>query len=56
MTNKIKACIMSLGEAMRAVEIIISRGYDAEVRKVKGGYIVYEIKKNRIARSDVVEQ
>lgn len=39
---------MTLTEAMLAVEEIIARGNDAEVRRAAGGkYIVYEVTKTR---------
>ena len=43
--------ILNKDEMTAVVLEIIARGYDAEVRKARGGYVVFEVKKNRVRRS-----
>lgn len=54
MTKRIEKYMMTLEEACKAVEQIIARGHDAEVRRARNGlYVVYEVNKSKILRADV---
>lgn len=47
---------MTLGEAMRVVELIVASGKDAEIRRATDGmYIVYAIDKTRMKKGDIPE-
>lgn len=49
-----ESCMLSLAEMVAAVQRIIARGHDAEVRAAPGGkFIVYELDKTRVCRGDL---
>jgi hypothetical protein len=49
-----KSYKLTVKEMCDAVEAIMARGNDAEVRRAAGGqYIVYEVKKKKVRRQDV---